>query len=156
MDCPRLTHDPETPGHLTLRCNAQAAGMMRQAQGAIRMLLRPQAARREQDSDGDAANQAAWAEHCAAERMQEALPGAAPPLESPSTSPPAATPNHPEAEVLPPEPDTARTAAEMYVQLYPHRAALIQRLGRVPEDASFGPPEPDVVRALITLDGVAA
>jgi hypothetical protein len=34
--------------------------------------------------------------------------------------------------------------------LYPERAALIRRLGRVPENASFGPPDPDLVQALIT------
>ena len=31
--------------------------------------------------------------------------------------------------------------AEQYAAIYPERAALIRRLGRVPDDASFGPPD---------------
>ena len=34
--------------------------------------------------------------------------------------------------------------------LYPQRAALIRRLGRVPDNVSFGPPEDRLVRALVT------
>jgi hypothetical protein len=170
MDCMRLTHVPETPGHLTLKCNAQAALMMRQAQGAVCTLLRLQATRRKQDADSDAATQAAWAEHCAAEWMQEALPDPvmpertaipAPSPVEPVQPPPAPLPSAPlppaplPSAPLPamPQPDEPRTApnaaADEYEHLYPQRAALIRRLGRVPEDASFGPPGDDVVRALL-------
>ena len=41
-------------------------------------------------------------------------------------------------------------AAEEYAVLYPQRAALIRRLGRVPDNVSFGPPEEHLVRALVS------
>ncbi len=41
-------------------------------------------------------------------------------------------------------------AAEEYAVLYPERAALIRRLGCVPDNASFGPPEDYLVHALVT------
>ena len=53
------------------------------------------------------------------------------------------------APVAEPEPDPL-AEAEHYAAIYPERAALIRRLGRVPEKASFGPPDDDVVQALIT------
>jgi hypothetical protein len=34
--------------------------------------------------------------------------------------------------------------------IYPRRAALIRHLGRLPDNPSFGPPEEDLVRALVT------
>ena len=46
--------------------------------------------------------------------------------------------------------DPAAAEAEQYAIIYPERAALIRRLGRVPADASFGPPDDDLVRALVT------
>jgi hypothetical protein len=39
--------------------------------------------------------------------------------------------------------------AEAYAAIYPERAALIRRLGRLPGDVSFGPPDDDLVQALI-------
>ncbi len=40
-------------------------------------------------------------------------------------------------------------AAEEYALVYPERAALIRRLGRLPDGVSFGPPDDEVVQALI-------
>jgi hypothetical protein len=40
--------------------------------------------------------------------------------------------------------------AEHYAVIYPERAALIRRIGRVPDNASFGPPDDDLVQALVT------
>jgi hypothetical protein len=40
--------------------------------------------------------------------------------------------------------------AEQYAAIYPQRAALIRRLGRVPDNVTFGPPEDYLVRALAT------
>jgi hypothetical protein len=40
--------------------------------------------------------------------------------------------------------------AEVFARLYPTRAARIRRLGRMPDDASFTPPSPPVLRALVT------
>src|SRR6185437_1499205 len=87
MDCLRLTHTLETPGHLTLKCNAQAALMMRQSQGAMRMLLRTQAARQARDANPAAAGAAAWTEHAAAELMIEKLTHPLSRLEAPSPQP---------------------------------------------------------------------
>ncbi|MBV9757296.1 MAG: hypothetical protein JO047_09600, partial [Alphaproteobacteria bacterium] len=42
--------------------------------------------------------------------------------------------------------------AERYAAIYPERAALIRRLGRVPADATFGPPDDDLVQALVTAN----
>ena len=40
--------------------------------------------------------------------------------------------------------------AEQYAAIYPHRAALIRRLGRVPDNSSFDPPTDDLVQTLVT------
>jgi hypothetical protein len=40
--------------------------------------------------------------------------------------------------------------AEQYAIHYPKRAQLIRRLGGLPPNCSFGPPEPDLVRAIVT------
>jgi hypothetical protein len=39
--------------------------------------------------------------------------------------------------------------AEQYAIHYPKRAQLIRRLGGLPANCSFGPPEPDLVRAIV-------
>ena len=51
------------------------------------------------------------------------------------------------AEELQPD---AVAEAEQYAAIYPERAALIRRLGRVPDNVSFGPPDDDIVAALVT------
>lgn len=93
MACLSLTRDPDLSPEWMLRCTAQAAAMMRQAQGAFRLLLRTQADRRKLEADANAASQAAWAEHIAAEWMREAMPGAKeapPPQAEPERDPPQA------------------------------------------------------------------
>ena len=57
----------------------------------------------------------------------------------------AAAPQPEPAEELAPDPVAE---AELYAALYPERAALIRRLGRVPHDATFGPPDDEIVAAL--------
>jgi hypothetical protein len=47
------------------------------------------------------------------------------------------------------EPDPI-AEAEHYAAIYPERAALIRRTGRVPHNVSFGPPDDDLVQTLIT------
>jgi hypothetical protein len=147
MDCLRLARVPGTDTARALQCSAQAASMMRQAQSAMRLLLRGQEARQKIEADNVAVDKASWIEHCAAGLMAQALPGA-PPLvmaEPPAPEPPAAEPVQ-EAE---PEADPVAEAEE-YAVLYPQRAALIRRLGRVPDNVPFGPPEDRLVRALVT------
>ena len=78
MDALRLARDPGMAVALVLKCSAQAASMMRQAQSAMRLLLRMQAARQKIEADSVATDRAAWTEHCAAGLMAQALPGARP------------------------------------------------------------------------------
>ena len=39
--------------------------------------------------------------------------------------------------------------AELYAAMYPRRAALIRRAGRVPDNVSFGPPDDYLVPVLV-------
>ena len=116
--------------------------MMRQSQSALRLLRQLQADRRITEADNTSCNRAAWAERCTAGLMLQALQLATPPPEPPP----------PEA---PPPRLASATAAEEYAILYPERAALIRRLGRVPDNASFGPPAASLVRALVASAGPA-
>ena len=139
MDCLRLARlHPDDFRHV-LRCNAQSASMMRQANAARSLLLRVQAARREREANPAACNQDAWTQHCALAQLAEATGHAAP--EPPS----------------PPAPDAAKadtwrdlTEAERYAVTYPRRAALIRAHGALPDNCSFGPPRPAVVRDIVT------
>jgi len=139
MDCLRLARlHPDDSRH-GLRCNAQSASMMRQANAARSLLLRVQAARREREANPAACNQDAWTQHCALAQLAEATGHAAP--EPPS----------------PPAPDAAKadtwrdlTEAERYAVTYPRRAALIRAHGALPDNCSFGPPPPAVVRDIVS------
>lgn len=180
-DCLRHARTPETTPEWAAKCRAQALGMMREANSALRLLLRMQEARRKLEADHVACDRAARAEHVAIALMAEALAqpasspavAATPPepqpseprIESGASEAPAKAGAEPAAAVEEPspagrgqgegtepapfeEPDT-QAEAEHYAILYPERAALIRRLGRLPDDPSFGPPDDDLVRALI-------
>lgn len=73
MECLRQTRDPTTPPEVALRCTAQAASMMRQSQGAFRLLLRAQGVKPGHRADDT--EEGAWAEHRAEQWMLEALAG---------------------------------------------------------------------------------
>ena len=45
--------------------------------------------------------------------------------------------------------------AETYPLLYPRRARLIRRLGGLPSDCDFGPPEPELLQAIVTGTSLA-
>jgi hypothetical protein len=175
MECLRLTQASETPGHLTLKCNAQSASMMRQAQGAMRTLLLAQAARAKRNPDASA-----WDEQIAGELMAECLtfatqrpaaqlpaaqpeaaqhstdrPSAAqPPAVQPlaaqlaANRPPTEPPNSKPAPDAEPAPDPVREA-ETYAIIYPDRAAAIRRAGGLPPGAGFAPPDEPIIRALL-------
>ena len=133
-DCLRLARKFEGDGAFFLKFTAQAASMMRQSQGAIRTLLRLQAARQKIETDATAAGRAAWTEHCAAEYMAQALPGGrAASMPPPPPPEPVPEPVEDDEPVIDPI-----VAAEEYAQIYPERAALIRRAGRVPDNVSFG------------------
>ena len=87
------------------------------------------------------------AEHIAASSMTARLTPAVAAAPAPQAEP--EPPPEPEAA----EPEAAEPAqhsdAEIYAILHPRRAALIRRHGGVPPDATFGPPDEDLVRALL-------
>jgi hypothetical protein len=60
------------------------------------------------------------------------------------------SPSHPTAPTAEPPPPDELTPAQDYAVMYPERAALIRRAGRVPDDITFAPPDPEVVQELLT------
>ncbi len=159
-DCLRLAQAPETTPEWAAKCRAQALGMMRQANGALRLLLRLQQARRRLEADSAAADRLTWTEHCAAALMAEALAAQPLPAESAKPAPPAgseppdslsrnAGKGRGEGADEGPGPDLI-AAAERYAATYPERAASIRRTGRLPCDVVyFDPPEASLARALV-------
>ena len=128
-----------------MKCQAQANHDMRTANAARSLLLRVQAARRKREAVGPRATR---------------TPGPSTPPRAccslPTASATAAPPAPPPEPEPPPPPATddddkfARyDAAEQYAMMYPRRAAEIRAYGGVPPTATYGPPEPDTVLALI-------
>lgn len=157
--CLRLAQAPGTPPPMARTSHAQSASMMRQANAALRLLSRMQEVRRKLEADDAARDRIAWTEHCAIGLMAAALsPAPAAPSDAiPESVEPAAPHPEPAVELSPEpaepsatEPLDAASKAEEYAALYPERAALVRRTGRVPADASFGPPDDDVLQALLT------
>ncbi len=171
-DCLRLAQLPETSPEWAAKCRAQAIGMMRQGQSALRLLLRMQETRRKLEADTAGCDRLAWTEHCAINLMAEALaaqPTEAKPSEAPAKA--VAEPNQADPGSTPPAslsagkscpgeapatPDFIRdgadlvAAAERYAAAYPERAARIRRTGKLPCDVRyFDPPEAALARALI-------
>src|SRR5579875_3779045 len=72
-DCLRLAQDAATPPDWARKCRAQALAMMRQANAALRLLLRLQARREKLEADNVTRDRAAWVEHCALGLMADAL-----------------------------------------------------------------------------------
>lgn len=87
MECLRQTTEPGIDPAVAARCTAQAASMMRQSQGALRLLLRAQGLNAARDANDTAANHAAWAEHRAEQWMLGALREDAPDSEIPGQNP---------------------------------------------------------------------
>jgi hypothetical protein len=132
-----------------LKCHAQATAYLRQAQSARRRLQSLQAERRQREADSAAADRAAWTEHCAIGLMADAL-GREPPAPV-AEPPPVPEPPAPDPDLAPaeePKPDLIKEA-ELYAAMYPRRAALIRRHGRVPDNISFGPPDDHLVPVLV-------
>src|SRR5215471_15449903 len=127
-----------------MKSHAQANHDMRTANAARSLLLRVQAARRKREAVQAMREQDAWTIH-ATEGLLLAADGHAP------AAPPPGPPPEP-----PPRPATGdddRFArcdeAEQYALLYPRRAAEIRAYGGVPPTATYGPPEPQTVAAII-------
>jgi hypothetical protein len=70
----------------------------------------------------------------------------APAVEQPQAEPPPA-PALAEDDELPADLDAE---ADRYAIVYPRRAWLLRKQGRVPDDCDFGPPEPELVHAIVT------
>jgi hypothetical protein len=145
-ECLRLVRLYPTDVMQVLKCNAQAATMWRQSDSALRALQRMQAARFKRDSDPAAADRAAWTEHCAQGLMADALHGG-PAAFEPAPPPPP----EPEPAASDEEPTRDPTKeAEFYAAVYPDRAVAIRRHGGMPPNATFPPPEDDIIHALVT------
>ena len=126
-----------------MKCCAMSNAMERRAEGARALLARLQAERRKREKDMHETDRAAWTEHCALGLMAQEL-GLTPPAPMPEPPPPALEPE-------PAAPLTGLAAeADLYAVMYPKRAALIRELGGLPDPCTFGPPSPELVRAIAT------
>ena len=135
-ECIRLARASFNDPIPAMKCHAQANHYMRTANAARSLLLRVQTARRKRDSIEATREQDAWTMHAAEGLLLAAdgHPTAAPP-------PPPATGD---------DDKFARyDAAEQYGVMYPGRAAEIRAYGGVPPTATYGPPEPEIVQALL-------
>jgi hypothetical protein len=145
IDCMRMANEYRTTDHsFTLKFDARAATMMREARGARALLLRLQAVREKREADPAAADRAAWTEHCAIGLMAQALGGLepAPVAEPPPPAPEPASEEEPQLDPV--------AEADQYATIYPLRAALIRATGGLPDKLDFGPPSPDLVQAIVT------
>jgi hypothetical protein len=146
LDSLRLAREHAADTPRVLKCVAQAASMMRESRGARSLLLRVQADRRKREADNVSLDRAAWLEHCTIGLMADALGRTPPaPMAEPPPPPPAPAPS----EEAWPQPDPLAEADE-YAIIYPRRAALIRSLGGLPAKCDFGPPEPELVHAIVT------
>ena len=148
MDCIRQARSFEAADPSWARkCAAQATSTMRESRQARSLLMRLQAAREKREADAAATDRAAWSEHCTIGLMTAALTDAPPP-DARAEPPPEPPPSAPPVDAAP-RVDWA-AEAELYAIHYPRRAGLIRSLGRLPDTPNFGPPPPELVRAIVT------
>jgi hypothetical protein len=133
MDCLRLARQHEGNLPRILQCTAQSARMMREAKGWRLALLRAQAVREKRDADATAGAAATQAERRVLGLMADALLEAEP---------------RPQPDAPPPRDAVAE--AERYALLHRKNAALIRRLGRLPDKLDIGWVPPDVVHTIAT------
>jgi hypothetical protein len=123
------------------QCRAQAASMARQSDAALRALLRIQTTREKQEA---AIHPAAMAR--AGYWFKEVSVPGPDPDPGPAPDPdPAPSPTQPKSE---PEPEID-AEVRLYAALYPDRVARIREAGGLPPRLDFGPPEPEIVAALL-------
>jgi hypothetical protein len=144
---PRATIDSDAR---IRQCRAQAASMMRQADSAIRTLLRMQAERQKaEDALRPAAMQRAGYWFRSASTADESASSGWTWGPTPEESTPQP------AEALKPTAEPPKleygdmTPAERYVTLYPDRAATILAARGLPARPSFQPPDPAVIAELL-------
>jgi hypothetical protein len=126
-ECLRLASHHRNDLAANLKCRAQAATMMRHMQNGLRDYRRMQAAR----DKALAEMHPAAMERAGYWFRDVSVPG--PALPEPADTPQPAT----------------LTEAEMYATLYPERAARIRANRGLPANIDFGPPEPEIVAALV-------
>jgi len=142
-ECVRLSQEHRADDQLFMRFTALAAGMMRESRSARSLLLRVQARREKREADAGALNQANWTEHCAIGLMTDALGRAGPsPMEEPAPPPAPLEEAEPQTELA--------VEADQYALIHPRRAALMRRLGGLPEKCTFGPPAAELVEAIVS------
>ena len=126
------------------QCRAQAASMARTSDSALRTLLRMQAKREKQIAE---MHPAAMEQAGYWFRSIEVPP-------APAQDPPQPPPK-PDPEPAPTEAQ-ADADARLYEIMYPDRVARIRAAGGLPPRLDFGPPEPELVAALLRRPGHAA
>jgi len=122
------------------RCRAQAASMARQSDSALRELRRMRAER------DKAFNESHPATLGRAGYWFKEVSVPAPP---PQPAAAAAADMEPERTAADLEADV-----KLYAAMYPDRVRRIRAAGGLPPDLDFGPPEPEIVRALLRGVGV--
>jgi hypothetical protein len=163
---------------LVTRLNAQYTSMERTALAIRNQLHRLQMARLKREADSRAADSDALTRHIATRLMEQAtergpargeahrvllVSDEPPPLATPRATQDTVPPFVPAPAAAPPNWHAVTTAAEAeeaphdlaaeadyYARVYPQRARLIRQLGGLPPDCSFGPPDDDLVRELLT------
>jgi hypothetical protein len=121
------------------QCRAQAASMARVSDAALRSLLRIQARREKQEAE----MHPAFMGRAGYWFKEVSVPG-------PDRDPgPAPTVPPPPAETEPEPVRDLEAEADMYAIMYPDRAARIRAAGGLPASIDFGPPEPELVEAII-------
>jgi hypothetical protein len=129
MDCHRLAAQHGSDLAATLRCRAQATATMRQMRSLLRDYQRMQAEREK----AEAAMHPAAMERAGWWFRDASVPAPAP-----------------EPHAAEPHADNELTEAERYAVIYPDRAARIRANHGLPARLDFGPPEPEIVEALVT------
>jgi hypothetical protein len=148
----------------------QSASMGREARGFLGSLLRLQAARQKREANDASRESACWSERSTLGLMTQAmeimppapLPAPAPPAEAlpaaRSAPPPAA--ELPPSRYLPPQDysewseeekrqDRLSARASRYAILNTKDVQLIRKLGRLPDNCDFEPPDPELLHEII-------
>jgi len=123
---------------MAMKLRAQAASMGREQRGYRGLLLRLQAAREKREADDKAREAAAWTEHSVAGLMTQGVE------DVPAEQVVAADTAKRDARL--------QADADLYAINYPRRTQLIRQHRGLPETCDFGPPAPELVRAIVRGD----
>jgi hypothetical protein len=148
------------------QARAWSASMGREARGFLGSLLRLQAARQKREAHDASRESAAWSERSTLGLMTQAMeimpPPAAPsPLPAPPVQPaPPPAAELPPSRYLPPQDysewsdeekrqDRLSARASRYAILNTKNVQLIRKLGRLPDNCDFEPPDPELLHEII-------